>query len=71
MHRHNYAVSRIMMTYWTDFARTGDPKAAANLDGCASTESDEETLVFGNDGVSVERDFLKERLDLYQTTVWR
>jgi para-nitrobenzyl esterase len=70
MHPHNYAVSRIMMTYWTNFAKTGDPNGGGELEWPRFTGADEETLVFGNDGVSIERDYLKERLDLFQTIVW-
>jgi hypothetical protein len=33
-------------------------------------EGNEETLVFGNQGISVERDYLKERLDLFRGVVW-
>ena len=70
MHRNNFAVSRVMMTYWTNFAKTGDPNGGGELEWPRFAKGREETLVFGNDGVSVERDYLKERLDLFQTIVW-
>ncbi len=70
MHRHNYEVSRLMMLYWTNFAKTGNPNGSGALDWPRFTERAEETLVFGNDGVSIERDYLKERLDLFQAIVW-
>ncbi len=70
MHRHNYAVSQAMMTYWTNFAKTGNPNGSGALVWPRFTESDEETLVFGNDGISIERDYLKERLDLVKNVVW-
>ena len=70
MHRNNYAVSRVMMAYWTNFARTGDPNGGGELEWPRFGRGGEDTLVFGNDGVSVERDYLKERLDMFQTIVW-
>jgi para-nitrobenzyl esterase len=70
MHRNNYAVSRVMMAYWTNFARTGDPNGGGELEWPRFARGAEDTLVFGNDGVSVERDYLKERLDLFQGIVW-
>ncbi len=70
MHRHNYTVSRLMMTYWTNFAKTGDPNTSGELEWPGFKEGAEETLVFGNAGLSIERDYLKERLDLFQTIVW-
>jgi len=70
MHPHNHEVSRLMMLYWTNFARTGDPNGGGALQWRPFTQSDEETLVFGNDGLWVERDFLKERLDLFKNVVW-
>ncbi len=70
MHRHNYTVSRLMMTYWTNFAKTGDPNSTGELEWPRFEEGAEETLVFGNVGLSIERDYLKERLDLFQTIVW-
>ena len=63
-------VSRLMMLYWTNFAKTGDPNGGGALEWPRFTEGDEETLVFGNDGLSIERDYLKERLDLFQAIVW-
>ncbi len=70
MHRHNYEVSRLMMLYWTNFAKTGDPNGGGALDWPRFKQDDEETLVFGNEGLSIERDYLKDRLDLFQTIVW-
>jgi para-nitrobenzyl esterase len=70
MHRNNYAVSRVMMAYWTNFAKTGDPNGGRELQWPRFSRGAEDTLVFGNDGVSIERDFLKERLDMFQTIVW-
>ena len=70
MHPHNYTVSRLMMTYWTNFAKTGDPNGGGELEWPRFTAGDEETLVFGNAGLAVERDYLKERLDLFQAIVW-
>ena len=46
------------------------PNGGGELEWPRFTGADEETLVFGNDGVSIERDYLKERLDLFQTIVW-
>ena len=66
MHRHNYEVSRLMMIYWTNFARTGDPNSRGELAWPRFNAADEETLVFGNEGLFVERDYLKERLDLFK-----
>jgi para-nitrobenzyl esterase len=66
MHRHNYEVSRLMMLYWTNFAKTGNPNSPGELHWPRFTETEEETLVFSNDGLSVERDYLKERLDLFK-----
>ena len=70
MHQHNYTVSRLMMTYWTNFAKTGDPNSGGELEWPLFQEGGEETLVFGNAGLAIERDYLKERLDLFQTIVW-
>ncbi len=70
MHRHNYEVSRLMVIYWTNFAKTGNPNDGTELDWRRFTEGDEETLVFGNDGLSVERNYLKGRLDLFKGVVW-
>ncbi len=70
MHPHNHEVSRLMMTYWTNFAKTGDPNGGRTLQWPPFTGYDEETLVFRNDGLLVERDFLKERLDLFKNVVW-
>ena len=70
MHRHNLEVSRLMMLYWTNFAKNGDPNGGDTLKWPRFTEGDQETLVFGNDGLSIERDYLKERLDLFQAIVW-
>jgi para-nitrobenzyl esterase len=66
MHRHNYEVSRLMTVYWTNFAKTGNPNARGELVWPRFTAPDEETLVFGNEGLFVERDYLKERLDLFK-----
>jgi para-nitrobenzyl esterase len=70
MHPHNYTVSRLMMSYWTNFAKTADPNDGRAMEWPRYSEADEETLVFGNDGLSVEQDFLKERLDLFKGVVW-
>jgi para-nitrobenzyl esterase len=70
MHPHNYEVSRLMVIYWTNFAKMGDPNGGGTLEWPRFTENEEETLVFGNDGLSAERDYLKERLDLFKGTVW-
>lgn len=70
MHPHNFQVSGIMMTYWTNFAKTGDPNSWQAMRWPRFTGDDEETMVFGNDGLSVERDYLKERLDLFKNVVW-
>jgi para-nitrobenzyl esterase len=66
MHPHNYEVSRLMGIYWTNFAKTGDPNGGGALEWPRFAESAEETLVFNNDGLSVERDYLKDRLDLFR-----
>jgi para-nitrobenzyl esterase len=66
MHRHNYEVSRLMMLYWTNFAKTGNPNVRGELAWPRFSAAGEETLVFGNYGLSVERDYLKERLDLFK-----
>jgi para-nitrobenzyl esterase len=70
MHPHNHEVSRLMVQYWTNFAKTGDPNGGGALEWPRFAERDEETLVFGNDGLSLERDYLKERLDLFKGVVW-
>ncbi|MGA7328507.1 MAG: carboxylesterase family protein [Rhodomicrobium sp.] len=67
MHPHNREVSRLMVSYWTNFAKTGDPNGAGVIDWPRFATGDEETLVFGNDGLSIERDYLKERLDLVRS----
>lgn len=66
MHPHNYEVSRLMVIYWTNFAKTGDPNGGGALEWPRFTQSDEETLVFGNEGLSVQRNYLRERLDLFK-----
>jgi len=70
MHPHNYEVSRLMMVYWTNFAKTGDPNGGGALEWPRYAEGKEDTLVFGNEGLAVERDYLKERLDLFRGVVW-
>jgi para-nitrobenzyl esterase len=70
MHPHNYEVSRLMGVYWTNFAKTGDPNGGGALDWPRFSEQNEETLVFNNEGLAVERDYLKERLDLFRGVVW-
>ncbi len=70
MHPHNYEVSRLFMLYWTNFAKTGDPNGDGALRWPKFAEGKEETLVFGNQGISVERDYLKERLDLLNGVIW-
>ncbi len=70
MHPHNYEVSRRMVIYWTNFARTGSPNGGGVAEWPRFREGDEKTLVFGNRGMSVERDYLKERLDLFRGVVW-
>jgi len=67
MHPHNREVSRLMVSYWTNFAKTGDPNGSGVIDWPRYTADDEETLVFGNDGLTIERDYLKERLDLVRS----
>ena len=71
MHPHNYQVSHAMMTYWTNFAKTANPNGATGrMRWPQFAPGEEETLVFGNEGSSVERDYLKERLDLFKNVVW-
>jgi para-nitrobenzyl esterase len=70
MHRHNYEVSRLMTVYWTNFAKTGNPNARGELAWPRYTAADEETLVFGNEGLFIERDYLKERLDLFKNVAF-
>lgn len=70
MHPHNREVSRLFMLYWTNFAKTGNPNGGGALSWPQFAEGREETLVFGNDGLSIERDYLKERLDLFNGVVW-
>jgi para-nitrobenzyl esterase len=70
MHPHNFEVSRLFMIYWTNFAKTGNPNGGGALTWPQFAEGKEETLVFGNDGLSIERDYLKERLDLFKGVVW-
>jgi para-nitrobenzyl esterase len=70
MHPHNYEVSRRMVVYWTNFAKTGNPNGGGVAEWPRFAEGNEETLVFGNEGMSVERDYLKERLDLFRGVVW-
>ncbi len=60
----NYAVSRTMRSYWTAFAKTGNPNGGRTLRWPGFNTTTNETMVFGLDGVRVERDYLKERLDL-------
>jgi para-nitrobenzyl esterase len=60
----NYAVSRTMRSYWTAFAKTGDPNGDKTLRWPSFNTTTNETMVFGLDGVRVERDYLKQRLDL-------
>ncbi len=60
----NYAVSRTMRSYWTAFAKTGSPDGGRTLPWPSFNTTSNETMVFGLDGVRVERDYLKERLDL-------
>ncbi|MFZ1107089.1 MAG: carboxylesterase family protein [Rhodomicrobium sp.] len=66
MHPHNYEVSRLMGIYWTNFAKTGDPNGGGALEWPRFTEGAEETLVFNNEGLLIERDYLKDRLDLFR-----
>jgi para-nitrobenzyl esterase len=70
MHRHNYEVSRLMMVYWTNFAKTGDPNGGGELAWPRFAAAGEETLVFANEGLFVERDYLKERLDLFKNAAF-
>jgi len=70
VHPHNHEVSEAMMSYWTNFARTGNPNGARGERWPRFTADDEATLVFGNDRSYVERDYLKERLDLFHGVVW-
>jgi para-nitrobenzyl esterase len=70
MHPQNYEVSRRMVIYWTNFAKSGDPNGGGLPEWPRLLEADEETLVFGNQGMSVERDYLKERLDLFRGVTW-
>ncbi|MFT4078000.1 carboxylesterase/lipase family protein [Rhodomicrobium sp.] len=70
VHPHNHEVSEAMMSYWTNFARTGNPNAGREGRWPAFREDSEQTLVFGNDRSYVERDHLKERLDLFHGVVW-
>jgi para-nitrobenzyl esterase len=70
MHRHNYEVSRLMMIYWTNFAKTGNPNGRGELAWPRFAADSEETLVFGNYGLSIERDYLKERLDLFKNVAF-
>lgn len=70
MHPHNEEVSRVMVAFWTNFAKTGDPNGRTVPDWPRFAEGDEETLAFGNYGMSVERDYLKDRLDLFRGVLW-
>jgi para-nitrobenzyl esterase len=70
MHPRNFEVSRAMRAYWTNFAKTGNPNGRGLLEWPRYSGINEQTLVFGNDGLSVEQDYLKERLDLLKGTVW-
>jgi para-nitrobenzyl esterase len=63
-------VSRLMMVFWTNIAKTGNHNGGGEIYWPRFKESDEETLVFGNDGYYTERDFLKERLDHFENVVW-
>jgi len=60
----NYAVSRTMRSYWTSFAKTGNPNGGRTLRWPGFNTTTNETMLFGLDGLRVERDYLKERLDL-------
>jgi para-nitrobenzyl esterase len=70
MHPHNHELSDIMVTYWTNFAKTGDPNGPNVLEWPRFAEGDERTMVLGNDGLGIERDYLKQRLDLFNRAVW-
>ncbi len=70
VHPHNYEVSRLMGIYWTNFAKTGNPNGRSALAWPRFVEGNEETLVFNNEGLTIERDYLKERLDLFKGVVW-
>jgi para-nitrobenzyl esterase len=69
MHPHNFEVSRLMVSYWTSFAKAGDPNNGEVAWPVFRPER-QETLVFGNRGIAVERDFLKERLDIFHGVIW-
>ena len=70
MHPVNYEVSRLMVMYWTNFAKTGNPNGGGELEWPRFAERDEKTMVVGNRGLSVERDYLKDRLDLFKGVAW-
>jgi para-nitrobenzyl esterase len=59
----NYAVSETMRTYWTNFAKTGNPNGGSTP-WPRFDKTTNESMVFGIDGARAERDYLKERLDI-------
>lgn len=63
-HSDNNKVSDLLVRYWTNFAKTGDPNGGEVPRWSRYSKSDAKTLVIGNDGVTLKRDYLKKRLDL-------
>ena len=66
----NRKTSEIMEAGWTNFAKTGDPAVPGLVPWPKFAEGNEQTLVFSNEGQTVERDFLRERLDVFHGTIW-
>ena len=58
------------MRFWTNIAKTGDPNGRGAPRWSRYGESDAKILVIGNDGVTVERDYMKKRLDLIKRVNW-
>lgn len=55
--------SRVMREYWVTFAKTGNPNHAGALNWPAYEATQDQTMVFSNQGPMVVKAHLKERLD--------
>ncbi|MGZ8721853.1 MAG: carboxylesterase/lipase family protein [Aeromicrobium sp.] len=63
------AMARTMAGYWADFVRTGDPNGTGRAEWPPFDPTARHVLDFGNSGVTVGADPLKDRLDLWRS-VW-
>jgi para-nitrobenzyl esterase len=57
------AIGRTMRQFWVNFAKSGNPGTVDGVTWPVDSPGDDRTLVFGNDGPRIERDYLKARLD--------